>query len=282
VADTYAMATAYYVAVGRYAQAEDAGTLGMALTLDVIPVGGLHCMSWREVARFSLGRWADFLASLARHEELLEGRLPAHGASRPWACAVLVHEAQGDRAAADRYLADVDRIEGGRPRANCTPDAARALARMGRVEEANARIDAALATAHPDSRARLISARCDVVAQEGAWDAAAATVAAARDTVFDDPGTVLPYADRLAGRTALATAFPAAAADRLAAAARGFAALQAGWELACTRLWLAQAHAVVGRRDLALAALSAARPALEVLGSRREMGHAADLAARLA
>jgi class 3 adenylate cyclase len=282
VADTYAMAAAYYTDVGRYEQAEEAGTRGIALTLELYRAGAIHCLSWSEVARFHLGRWDDFLASLGWREELLEGRLPVHGASRSWACAVLVHEARGDRAAADRYLADVDLIEGGRPRANCTPEVARALARMGRPEEAHARIDQALAVAHPDSRARLLPARCDVLAEEGAWDTAAKAAAAVRSTVLEDAQTILPYADRLEGRAALATGSPAAAAARLAAAALGFAALRAGWELACTRLWLAEAHAAAGRPDLALAALAAARPALEAVGSRRESGHAAELATRLA
>ena len=82
----------------------------------------------------------------------------------------LIHEARGERAAADAVLAEIDAWMGGgeRPRLWAMPQAAVAMARRGDFARARALLRH-LAGDHRLYHARELEARCSLVAEERAW-----------------------------------------------------------------------------------------------------------------
>jgi hypothetical protein len=120
---------------------------------------------------------------------------------------------------------------------------------------------------------------CEITAAGERWDEASALVAATREEAEVGEQLTLPlFADRLEGRAASAAGDIAAGARLLERSADGFAALEAVWEEAWSRLLLAE---LVAASDARRAEQEGARalPVFERLGSVRELERARALLA---
>jgi hypothetical protein len=284
--DIYAMAAWCSYHIGRYREGERFADQGVRATLSGAPTWALFCLDWRAVARSRLGEWEAFFEDVSLIGDLLgdrEGRPPGY-ASDHLGAAAFVHEVRGDPASADQVLEVVTWLEGQeqRPSAGLAVWGALLLARRGRFEEARARLELPDTLWHGYARGIVLEARCEVLAEEGAWSEAPAVVAAARDHAEQAELLALPaHADRLEGLAALAAGDARGAVRSLSRASDAFTELEAGWEAARTALALAEALARAPQKEAARERLSGARAVLERLRSVRELERAAELAERL-
>ncbi len=284
IGDIFAVAAWLQVDVGRYGDAFRFAEEGYGRTIHDVPSAAIHCLAWRATARFRLGEWAGLLADLELLRDTLGGRRddPPYFASRPFAAAVLVHDAQGNSAAADRLLAVLDRLWEGQPDRAVFAQiwVAQALGRRGDFQAAWDMIRApARAPAH---HGLIQEVRCELVAEEGCWERAAEILAEARAMAARGGSVALAlFADRLEGRAALAAADATRAVEMLTRARDGFGSLEARWERACTNLSLAEAQLATGDAEGARSTLNSAVPVLEDLSSLREIGRARVLLAQL-
>src|SRR5262249_39329191 len=177
------------------------------------------------------------------------------------------HELRGERQEADRYISLAlryfEQVRHARTGGSIhMPPLALTLARRGRFEEA-----LALTPYVPQSTSASppLEVLCEIAALRGRWEEAPGLVTAARGEAEVGELLSLPaFADRLEGRAAHAEGDVAAATELLARSAKGFAAIDAPWEEAWSRLLLAEVLAgSEGRR--AGRELAAALPALERL-----------------
>jgi len=115
-----------------------------------------------------------------------------------------------------------------------------------------------------------LEALCEIAGARGEWDEADGLVAAAREEAEIGELLALPlHADRLEGRAAYAGGDVTTATELLARSAEGFAAIDARWDEAWSRLLLAEVLAGSdGRR--AERELAVALPVFERLGSVAE------------
>ncbi|MBI4259416.1 MAG: AAA family ATPase [Actinobacteria bacterium] len=279
-ADALSMAAWAAFRVGRYRDALHHADEGLGRAAGGAPLQALDCLDWRALARFRLGDWEGFLADVRAWDELVGDRRdrPPGFASDHIAAAAFVHEVRGDAAAADRNLAILDWLEQVEERPSPAWAVWRALVEARRGDPALARSrleDPRLVATVRYERGYLLEALTDVVAAQEAWGEAGDVVEEARAVAGTGDLLALGhFADRLAGRAALAGSDPARAAGLLEAAGAGFAGLGAEWEAAVTALDLADALAALGRRDAAREVLAGALPVLERVRSVREAGRA--------
>jgi hypothetical protein len=195
--------------------------------------------------------------------------------------AAICHELRGEHDDADRYIAiglshsELRRYVKRVGSIYLAP-LALTLARRGRFDEALTQIPFFPRTV---SAGVTLEALCEVTAARERWDEAAWVVAAAREEAEVGEQLSLPlFADRLEGRAAGAAGDVAEGARLLERSAEGFAALEAPWEEAWSRLLLAEL--VVGS-DVRRAEQELARalPVFERLGSVREIDRARALLA---
>jgi tetratricopeptide (TPR) repeat protein len=283
IGDTYAMAAWTAQHLGRYREAEAHAAAGIDHSRDADASSHLHGLVWRSLARFKLGEWDDALADHAELERLAAQdprERPAGFTVRSYAFAGLCHELRGESAEADRYLelvlAYFDEWGVTRRRALAASPVALTLALRERLDEA---LDLLPPEPHGPGAGAALEALCEIVAAQGRWEDAAEVVAIAREET--EAGELLslpPAADRLQGRAAAAAGDVAGAADLLERSAEAFAALEASWDEAVSRLHLAEA--VVGTdRQRAEREARAALAVFERLGSVREAERARALLA---
>jgi hypothetical protein len=225
---------------------------------------------------FRLGDWPAAIAVHERVEALLGDRVddPPRPYLRAAAVRAFMHEARGERAAADRQLDLLRSIEDvQQTRSAVGPGwVALTLARRGQLAEAREWLDR---LRWREGRGQRLETLCDLVAEEEAWNQAPATVREAREHAEWAGLLALPcYADRLEGRAALGTGDPSAALEPLRRAVRGFTALEARWEAACSELFLGEALFALGRADEAETPLRSAAAVFQELSSVRELEHA--------
>jgi class 3 adenylate cyclase len=283
--DIHAVAgwTAFHV--GRYREAFRYADDGVQKTPPDAPGMILHCVAWRALARLRLGDWDGFFADLARAQEIMGERSgePPYFAARPFAAAALVHEVQGNTAAADRFFDLIQRIDERQGAAKATdrdPWIAWALARRGQIEKARARLWQPLMEHWKAALPVIMEARCDVLGDAQAWDEVPGFIEDARRYAAEAGIPVLGlFADRLEGRAALATGRRLVAENTLTRAAEGFASLDAAWEEARTRLYLAEAFLTARRIAEAREEIEKAWPVLERLQSVRELARSRELLA---
>jgi hypothetical protein len=189
----------------------------------------------------------------------------------------LCRELRGEHDDADRYLAlglryveqrSFGQVPG---RSIHPPPLALVLARRRRFDDA-----LALVALRPrsGSAGATLEVLCELAAAGERWDEADALVAAAREEAEVGELLALPlFADRLEGRAAAASGDVARAAELLRRSADGFAALEARWEEAWSRLLLGE---TLLRTDSSGAEqeLRAALPVFEQLGSVAEVKRA--------
>jgi class 3 adenylate cyclase len=175
VGDTHAMAAWTRFHVGRYRASFEIADAGVRLTPPDAPGMVLHCLAWRALARCRLGDWDGFFADLAKSQEFMGDRSdePPYFAARPFAAAALVHEVHGNRAAADRFLDLIERIDERQGAAKATdrdPWIAWAEARRGEFEKARGRLWRPLQETWKAARPMIMESRCDLLGDKEAWD----------------------------------------------------------------------------------------------------------------
>jgi class 3 adenylate cyclase len=243
--EAHASAAWMALMAGRYADAAEIAGRGF----DLVRLGptaiALYCLDWRAVARFHLGDWDGLFADTALFDSLLTRREepPAH-AMQHVAVGAFVHEVRGDPDQADaalRVLFSAEETDRGLG-SFWEPWLARLFVRRGRFEEAERRL--ALAEGDGTDRAELglvLQVRCDLVAERGSWEKAAAVVDGVRAHAEEARVPVLAlHADRLEGRAGAAAGEGASARELLERAADGFREIGARWEAARTDLLAAR------------------------------------------
>jgi class 3 adenylate cyclase len=277
VGDTFYTAAWNAYEVGDY---RDAVALAAEYEAEVEFAAPIGTLSIAAMARFALGDWDGALADQARVRELIGGWMmdaPPPFASGGYGTEALIHVARGEGA---ETVAEVEewQLVGHRRRRWPLPHLALALVRLGELE----RMRSIVVELSGESAfgPRTLQLRCELIAEEGAWDEAHATVDAARRLAEAGRLLALPlHADRLEGRARLAAGAPDAAIAPLERARAGFARLDARWEVAGTELALGEALAAAGRTDEAAEVVSAAAAEFERLRVPRELGRARELLA---
>ena len=120
--------------------------------------------------------------------------------------------------------------------------------------------------------------QAELTAASRSWDEAPDLARTMREHA-ERAGTValVPFADRLEGRAALASGDPTTAVGLLQRAADRFEELSVPWERALTLVDLGRALAEVGRRDDARAALDDAMSTFTALGSVGDLERAREV-----
>jgi class 3 adenylate cyclase len=283
IGDSYAMAAwpAHYL--GRYREAENHATACIERSRGIDPGSYLHGLVWRVQARFELGEWEGALADQAELERVAaqdQREWPAGYTMRAYSCAALCRELRGEVEEADRYLALVGQYLDAHPLgprgSYAGAHLARVLARRGRFDEA---LELIPFVPRSGAAALTLVALCEITAARSAWELAPGLVAAAREEAAVGAQLSLPLvADRLEGLAAGAAGDVQQAVLLLGRSAGGFAALEAPWEAAWSRLLLAEALAATDSVR-AERKLGAALPVFERLGSVRELERARGLVA---
>jgi class 3 adenylate cyclase len=276
IGDSYAVSARAAFHLGRFREAEARASACVESARGIDSGSYLHGLTWRVSARFNLGEWDAALADQAELERVValapRGDPPAYSMGA-YTRVALCHALRGEHGDADRYIALALRYleRRGKPARKAAPShappLALALARRGRFDEAIAVVPL---TPRSPSAGVTLEVLCEIAAARERWDEAAPLVAAAREEA--EVGELLSLslvADRLEGRAAAASGDAAKAAELLGRSADGFAALEAPWEEAWSRLLLAE---VLVRPDPQAAEreLRAALPVFERLGSVRE------------
>lgn len=169
-----------------------------------------------------------------------------------------------------------------RPSAGLAVWKALLLARRGEFVRARAALDLPQTLWHGYARGIVLEARCEILAQQEAWDEVPGVVDASRAHADEAELLALPcFADRLDGLARRARDDRSRASELLARALDGFTELGAGWEAARTAVALAEVLADDGHERAAWELLGGARPVLERLRSEQESSMAEDLARRL-
>jgi len=282
VGDIHAMAAWWALNTGRYRESLDLADRGFNHAMPGSPVYGLYCLDFRAAAHFRLGDWDGVLADVAIAEEILGDRRESPPGLAPMhlALAAFIHDARGDRETADRYLGLVRWLEQAEDRLDTvlTLWQARLLSRRGRSDEARALLERPELAEDLRGRDEILEARCEVIAEEGAWSEATEVAdRAGRYAEWVGEPPLALYAARLEGRAAAASGEPARAVGLLTTAAEGFADLEAVWEAAVTRLDLARAHMMLGDEEQARSVAGAAMSVFEVLRSVREISAASEI-----
>ncbi|HEY6378779.1 MAG TPA: hypothetical protein VI316_06335, partial [Candidatus Dormibacteraeota bacterium] len=289
VADILNMASKNALNIGRYREA-----LGHAqesvrrCKADIVRGWALYALSWRGLANFWLGRWADLAVDVAAADALMtreERVVPPYFASLHYAAAALVAEVQGDSDTAQDLMLRLDRRDEltGFPNWSKAPLMVRVLVRRGDFTAARERLDHPFFRVHREGKGFLLAADAELVAAAGDWSRAGPLAGAMRDFATEAGLEALPtHADRLEGLAAHAQGRTVEAVTLLRRAAEAFAAQEARWEAGRTELALAAALAETRDAAAARVALGRARPLLEELRSKAELAAARELEARLA
>jgi class 3 adenylate cyclase/DNA-binding SARP family transcriptional activator/pimeloyl-ACP methyl ester carboxylesterase/tetratricopeptide (TPR) repeat protein len=276
IGDTYSVAARSALFVGRPREAEARATAGVERARGIDSGSYIHALTWRVAARFALGEWQDALTDqdeLERVVALAPREHPPPFTLGAYTRIALCHELRGEHEDAGRYIeqglwiVEWGGFERARGRSIHLPPLALALARRGRLEDA---LDLIPLVPRSVNAGMTLEALCEIAAMRERWDEAAGLVAAAREEADVGEQLSLPlHADRLEGRAAAARGDIAEAAGLLRRSAEGFAALEARWEEAWSRLLLGEVLAHTDSKA-AEVELGAALPVFERLGSVRE------------
>ncbi|HEV8682049.1 MAG TPA: adenylate/guanylate cyclase domain-containing protein [Actinomycetota bacterium] len=285
VGDMYSVLAWHHCFIGRYRDALAHATEGFERTKQFGTSGALHSLAWGCIARVRLGDWDGFFADFARIQEILGDRSadPPGFAARPFAAAAFIHEVQGNRVAADRFLSIVAKSDEREEIGATARDAWVAMVRMrrGELEDPLARLWKPQLETWKEALPPIMEARCDFLAEAGGWEEVATFLEGARAFAREAGLLALPFfADRLEGRAALAAGRRLVAENTLKRAAEGFASLEAAWEEARTRLYLAEALLTARRIAEAREEIEKAYPVFERLQSVKELARCRELLAR--
>ncbi|HTG48499.1 MAG TPA: LuxR family transcriptional regulator [Actinomycetota bacterium] len=151
------------------------------------------------------------------------------------------------------------------------PGSALTWAARGRVDDARAALETAIAAERqPARRARLLAALAEIAAASGALEEAAGAAAELR-AIADDAGTApLQALAQATDGVVAARADPHAALERLRPALAAYEELQLPYEAARVRAWIGRTLLACGERDQGELALRTAAGELRDLGAARD------------
>jgi tetratricopeptide (TPR) repeat protein len=274
--------------VGNFDRSIALGLEGAELTASEHLGIAAHCLSWAALAEFFAGNWSAVTDRLfPRIEALLQERAedPPYFVLQSYFAAAFIRGAQGETAAAQPLIDIIRRAAEQQGAATNTKMTLWALTYLdlhaGRLDRARENLDMAIG---PVGIAGPLSelVRCEAIAELGRWEEAPAHIEQARAYATEAGLRVLPaHLDRLEGRSLLATGSAASSIRTLTRAASTFEGLGSRWELARTRLDLAEASLETGKKQDSAVLLPQATQVFEELRSLREIKRAAELMDRL-
>jgi hypothetical protein len=240
--DFYSMGAWHLFELARYPEVVEITDRGA----EVIAARAMsvHVRSWRVTALHRLGRWDEALAEFEAIRSLLDEHRdePPYFATHAYCAAGVIYEARSDRIESDR-IADIVRIlQSTRASARLYGPAVRLLIDRG---EADAAADLTYEEGGWQVHApEAFEAWAELAAARAMWDEVPDLLARMRVHAELAPApSLVPSADRLDGRAALAAGERARGLTSLAAASAAYGALGCVWERAVTDLEIAEAEA---------------------------------------
>jgi tetratricopeptide (TPR) repeat protein len=271
--DFHAMGAWGYYELGRYGDALAVADEGIARLSGREPGMELHIRSWRVAALLRLGRWDEAMDEYGRMEMLLGERRdgPPYFVMHATACAALIHELRAEATRSDRLTTVM--------LASITGQSGRLYAFLIRVLVARGEIGRAralpLAQSWQVHANDVYEAHAELLAAAEAWDEAPAHVQVMREhAAAAETAALVPFADRLEGRAALAAGDPGAAAELLRRSADRFGELEAPWERALSLTDLARASVATGDRLAAFSEIDEAIATFAEFRSERDLERA--------
>jgi class 3 adenylate cyclase/tetratricopeptide (TPR) repeat protein len=271
--DFYAMGMWFHYELGDYEEATAIGAEGLSRVGSLGANTRVHLLSWYVAASHRLGRWDEALAWFDELRELLDERRdnPPYFATHAFGASALIHGSRGETVESDRLVGILGSLAT-ELSARLKPWLTRLLVRRGELERAAGLSRAPAWRVHGGD---LSEAESELVAALGdAPRAAELSAAMRRDAEVNGTKSLVPFADRLDGRTALAGGEHDLAAAGLRSAADGFARLGCPWERALAEVDLARALRAAGRGDEAGSAAASAFATFEALGATADLAEA--------
>jgi class 3 adenylate cyclase len=272
IGDFYSMGAWAYYEIGDFRRSLAITGEGLAAIEGRAPNVEIHVRSWRCVTLWRLGVWDDSLLEFGLMRDLLDERRdePPYFAAHAFAAAAMIHDARDNTFESDR-LADLVTMIGSLS-GRLYPFLLRLFVRRGTL-------DRAVALERPTNWAvhtgDAFEAESELLAATGTWDRAPALVGEMRiQAERAGLGILVPFADRLEGRAALAAGDAARAAEQFEAAIGRFAESGAVWEGALTEVDLARANVSMGHADRARVAVSSAIRTFEGLRAVKDLAAA--------
>ncbi|MGH2680329.1 MAG: ATP-binding protein [Actinomycetota bacterium] len=248
IGDFYSMGAWTHHEVGRYVRAVEIADAGLIETTGREPSTEVHLRAWRICSLYRLARWDEALDEFASLRVILEDREddPPYFATHAFGVAGVIHQRRGERVQSDGLAAAMLRMvtdTSGR----LYPSLLHFLVVRGDLEKAGAlrrphnwRVHAGDALESEAERAAAL----------GAWTSVPELLTEMRLLAEKTASSALvPFADRLEGRAALAGGDHASARRSLEQALTGFESIDALWERALTELDLARAASAAGDLD---------------------------------
>jgi class 3 adenylate cyclase/tetratricopeptide (TPR) repeat protein len=284
VGDIHAMVAWVDFMMGRFRDAAAANDERIAVTTSDAPGVAVHVLSWTVLARFRLGEWDEALADLRRIEDLLGERrsTPPYFASRSFAAAALIHEVQGNSAGADVIISTLRGLEHEHDEKDLvawSPWIAPLLIRRGDSERAMAIAEHAAGVKRwAGLHSVYYEGVCEALPAAGRWQEIPER---ARDLrAYAERGgfeALPPAVDVMEGRLAVHLGDLERAVELFRSAVDGFSRLEAGWDVALTKVKLGEALIALERREEAREPLSQAHETFDRLGAVRERAKAREL-----
>jgi hypothetical protein len=259
--------------MGRYEEAARISDDGIAVVAGKGPNVELHLRAWLVAILHRLGRWDEALAEHALVQGLLGDRRedPPYFVTQGVAAAATIHQVRGERAEADRLQASLVRL--------ASAQAGRVYSFLRRLLIVRGELDLVGSLSRPTNwRVHAndgYEADAEFAAAMQDWDRVPALLVEIRRYAARAAAvSLVPFADRLEGRAALAGGDATRASTLLTEAADGFDRLGATWERALTQVDLGRALLANGRDERAEAAVSSATRTFEELGAVKDLATA--------
>jgi hypothetical protein len=244
IGDLYAMGAWHLCELARYEEALAVADRGIdALAGRALPVD-IHVRSWRLVGLHRLGRWDEALVEFDAIRALLDDERddPPYFVTHAYCAAGSIYEARGERLDSDRIADIVRTLQSTRASARLYGPALRLW-----VERGEAEVAARVAYGEEEWRvhaAEAFEGWAELAAARGRWEEVPDLVRRMRAHADVAPApSLVPSADRLEGRAALAAGERHRGIVSLVAASRGYEELGCTWERALTDLEIAEAGA---------------------------------------
>ncbi len=260
--------------LGRYAESRDVAEKYLPDIAGLTVSAEVHVQAWLIASLECLGEWDEALTRFERVRELLGDRRdePPYFATHAFGAAAMIHEARGERLESDRLTGMLVAL--GRPDARLYPVLTLLHVERGQIEQAQSYFAQRPASWRVHG-AKVLAARCELVAASGTWSQASAAASEARAFAEFGARQLIPFADRLEGRAALHAEADDAPA-LLQRAVSGFAQLGMRVEEARTRVELAEVLKARGESEQASAVLDAATACFEALRASKDLQRAAN------
>ncbi|MGE5226548.1 MAG: ATP-binding protein [Planctomycetaceae bacterium] len=268
--DFYAMGMWIRYELGDYEEAIALGAEGLRRLGSLGPNTRVHVLSWAVVALHRTGRWDEALARFDELRDLLDERRddPPYFATHAFGASALIHGSRGETVESDRLVRILASLTT-QLSARLKPWLVRLMVRRGDLDRAAALPRSPAWRVHGGD---LHEAESELVAALGDLGRAAALAEEMRrEAETNGTRSLVPFADLLDGRMALARGEAAGAVTLLRSAVDGFADLGCPWERALAEVDLARALGAAGRSDEAGSVAGSAFATFDALGATADL-----------